>query len=112
MMIKMPRHERNVDVAALADGLAVVHGLKHGQTARVLLHLPCQRVEITRALVAAQRLPRGQRLARGGNRGIHIVDVALRTSARVSPVEGSLVVLYSPLAGLTHAPPMNSSKRR
>ena len=36
----------------------------------------------------------------------------LATSASVSPVEGSLVVWYSPLAGFTHAPPMNSSNRR
>ena len=32
VVVEMPRHQRNVDVAALADGLAVVHGFQNGQS--------------------------------------------------------------------------------
>ena len=77
MMIEVPRDQGNVDVAALADGLAVVHRLEHREPARMLLHLPRQRIQISRALMAAQSLPSGQSLARGFHRGFHIVGVAL-----------------------------------
>ncbi len=73
----MARDERNIDVAALADGLAVVHRLEHREPARVLLHLPGESVEIARALVAAQRLPCGKSFARGGDGGFHVVGIAL-----------------------------------
>ena len=77
MMIEMPRDERNVDVAALADRLAIVHRLENCQTPRVLLHLAGERIEIARALMAAQRLPCRKSLARRCHRGVHIGRVAL-----------------------------------
>ena len=40
MVIKMPRHQRNVDVPALADRLAEGHRLQHRQASRMFLHLP------------------------------------------------------------------------
>ena len=73
----MPRDKGNVDVAALADGLAVVHRLQNRETARVLLHLPRQSIQIARALMAAQRLPCRKSLARRGDGGFHVVIVAL-----------------------------------
>jgi hypothetical protein len=33
VIVEMPRDQRNVDVAALADRLAVVHGFQHGEQA-------------------------------------------------------------------------------
>jgi hypothetical protein len=65
MMIKMPRHERNVDVACLADALAVVECLQHRKPPRVLLHLPRQGIKILRALMPGERLPRRQGLGSG-----------------------------------------------
>ncbi len=46
VVIKMARDERNIDVAAFANRLAVVHSLEDGEPARMLLHLPRQRIEI------------------------------------------------------------------
>ena len=77
MMVEMPRHQWNVDIAALADGLAVVHRLEHRKAARVLLHLPGESIKIARPLVAVQRLPAGKGFACGGHRGFHVVGVAL-----------------------------------
>ena len=77
VVIEMARDEGNIDVAALADGLAVVHGFENGETAGMFLHLARESIEIAGALVAAERLPGGQRLARGGDGGVHVGDVAL-----------------------------------
>ena len=77
VVIKVPRDERNVDVAALADGLAVVHRFENGKTARMFLHLASESIEIPRALVAAERLPCGKSLARRGDGGFNVGGVAL-----------------------------------
>ena len=50
-MIEVPRDERNVDVARLANRLAVVHALEHGEQPRVLLNAARERVEVPRARV-------------------------------------------------------------
>ena len=76
VVIEMAGDKRNVDVAALANGLAVVHGFEHGEAARMLLHLAGQRVEIASAFVAAESLPCGQSFASGGDGGVDVVDVA------------------------------------
>ena len=78
MMIKMPRHKRDIDVPALADRLAVVHRLKDRKTPRVLLHLPCECIQEARAFVSAQRLPSGLRLPRGGDCCVHVLNISLR----------------------------------
>ena len=75
VMIEMPRDQRHVDVAGFADRLAIVDGFEHAEKPFAFLHMPRERVEMTRPFVARQRRPRGQRLARGGNGG---VDVGLR----------------------------------
>ena len=72
----MTGDQRDVDVAALADGLAVVHGFKDGEAARVLLHQTGEGVEIAGALVATQCLPRREGSARGFDGGVHVIDVA------------------------------------
>ena len=70
----MARHQRNIDVAGFADGLAVIERFQHGEQARVFLDLPRQRIEIARATVAAKRGPAGERGVGRLHRG---VDVAL-----------------------------------
>jgi hypothetical protein len=94
MVIEVPHRERDVDVARLADGLAVVQGLQHREQACMLLQAARQRVQHARAPMAAQRLPGGQR--RGG--GLHrLVDLRgaglrhLRQFAAARRVQGGEV---------------------
>src|SRR6185437_3483323 len=68
----------DINVAALADGLAVIHGFEHGEAARMLLHLTRQRIEIARALMSAERLPCGKGFARGCNRSIDVSSSGVR----------------------------------
>jgi hypothetical protein len=56
VVVEVAGDQRDVDVARLADRLAVVERLQHGEQAGVLLHLARERVEVARAAVAAQRL--------------------------------------------------------
>ena len=67
VVIEVTRDQGNVNVAALADGLTGVQGFKKAETARVLLDLTGERIEIARPLVAGERLPRGQSFARRGD---------------------------------------------
>ena len=50
-------HQRDVDVAALADGLAVVDGLEHRQLAGPLLHEAGEPIQVLAAVAAAQSGP-------------------------------------------------------
>ena len=88
MVIEMPRHERNIDVARLANRLAVVERLQHSKPPRVLLHLPRQRIEIPRPLMPRQRLPTGQRRPRRLHRAIDLRRIGASTVASTSPVAG------------------------
>src|ERR1700690_2158455 len=95
MVIKVARHKGNIDVAAFADGLAVVHGLEHGEAARVLLHQARKRIEISRALMATECLPGRKCLARGCDGSVHIVDIALGDfgeSFAVGGIAGGLIL--------------------
>ena len=78
MVVEVAGDERDVDVAGLADGLAVVHGLEHGEAARVLLDLAREGVEIAGALVAGERLPAGKGSAGGFDGAVDIGGVGLR----------------------------------
>ena len=72
-MVEVARHQRHVDVARLADRLAVVERLQHGEEARVLLHEARERVEHLRALEAGLRAPlRRTRLAAAVDRSVDI----------------------------------------
>ena len=57
MIVKMPGHQRDIDVAALANRLSVVHGFQHGQAPGVFLYLPRQSVHITCPRVRSDGLP-------------------------------------------------------
>ncbi len=74
-MVEVARHERHVDVARLADRLAVVERLQHGQEALALLHEAGEGVEVARPDVAGRRRParEGARRCRHG-----CVDVGRR----------------------------------
>ena len=64
VVVEVARDEGDVDVARLADRLAVVDGFEHRQEARMLLHLARQRVEEGRALVPGPVRPALERRAR------------------------------------------------
>ncbi len=77
MVIKVARDEGNVDIAALADGLAVVHRLENSETAGMFLDLTGESIEVASAFVTGERLPRRQSFARGGDRSFDVGGVAL-----------------------------------
>src|SRR2546426_12027492 len=78
VMGQVTGHERDVEIARLANRLAVVEALEHRQQPGMLLHRTRERVEVTRTGVARQRGPGGKRLARRGNGSIHIRLTRLR----------------------------------
>ena len=68
MMIKMANHQRDVNVAAFADGFAVVQRLEHRKEPGMLLDLAGDGIQKPRPLRATQGLPRRQSLV-GGSHG-------------------------------------------
>ena len=94
MVIEVARYQRNVDVARLADGLAIVHRLQHRQEAFALLDDAGNGVEVLRALMAREFRPCSKTLARRLHRSIHIGRRSLRDSGkhlaigRIGDVEG------------------------
>ncbi len=83
VVVEMPRDQRDVDIAAFADRLAVVQRLQHREQARVLLHQPRQGIEVPRPARARPGLrPFRLRRAGGGDGG---VDVRLRGLATRAP---------------------------
>src|SRR5580704_18549204 len=53
----MARHEWNVDVAAFADRLAIVHRFQNGKKAGMFLHQACEGIQITRTDMWSERAP-------------------------------------------------------
>src|SRR6266699_172385 len=72
MMIKMPRYQRNIDIAAFTNGLAVVQCFENREPARMFLHLPGQCIEIAGTRVRSERLPCWQSTPCSFHRAIHI----------------------------------------
>ena len=54
MVVEMAGDQRDIDIAAFADRLAVVHGLEHGEQAGMLLDGAGDGIEIFAALIAGQ----------------------------------------------------------
>ena len=95
MVIEVPRHQRNVDVAALADRLAVVHRLQHGEEPLAFLHVPRQRIEMPRPRLARQRRPGGKRRPRRRHRRVG-VGLAAECDAAEQRAVGRVVHLELP----------------
>ena len=101
VVVEVARDQRDVDVARLADRLAVVDRLQHGEQARVLLDLARQRVEIARADVSRRlRSSRGRRRARRARRHPRRRRVACATSISGWPLAGLTLSKYSPPRGI------------
>ena len=77
VMIKMPGHQRDIDIARFADRLAIIQRLEHGQRPAVFLHQPRQPIENARPAMPRQGGPVRLRAARRGNRQIEIGFAAL-----------------------------------
>ena len=60
VVVEVAGDEGDIDVAGLADGLAVVDGFEDGELAGVLLYLAGEGVKVTGALVAGECLPAGE----------------------------------------------------
>src|SRR5581483_6599423 len=85
VIVEMPGHQRDVNVPALANGLAIVHRFEHRQQSRMLLHKACQRVQITGARMSARCTPFRRRNLRSLNGSVDVSSSALRdTRQRVS----------------------------
>ena len=78
MMVEMAGDEGNVDVAGLADRLAVVDRLQNRQKTLALLHVAGERIEMLRAFEARERRPFGLSLASRRDRGVDVLRSALR----------------------------------
>jgi len=78
MVVEMAGDERNVDVAALADRLAVVQRFQHGEQPAVALHQAGERVEIAGAAMTGERRPCRLRPGGGLHRGIDVGGIGLR----------------------------------
>src|SRR6266849_9351434 len=91
MMIEMPRHQRNVDIAALADRLSIVHRLEDREKPGVLLNLSRNRIQVASPSMGCESLPLWRRCPRGLNGCIHIGGRSLggrRQLLSVGGVEG------------------------
>ena len=86
VMIEMPRDQRNVDVAALANRLAIVHRLQHREQPRMLLHQPRQRIQIARPRMRSERLPRWRRRPRRFHRCVDVRRGSLRHRRQPLPI--------------------------
>src|SRR6185437_6998269 len=79
VVIKVPGDQRDIDVAALPDRLAVVEAFEHREKPRMLLHLAGDGIEIFAALKARERRPALERRARRLDR---LVDIGRSAAAQ------------------------------
>jgi hypothetical protein len=110
VVVEMPLCEGDVDVARLADRLAVVEGFQDGEEAGVLLQEPGQRVEVFRARSWPESFAHfgKARVAAATAASTSSDAVPWVTSASTSPVAGFFVAKVSP--GLVNAPSMKCPK--
>ncbi len=72
-MIEMAGDQRNVDVAQLADRLAVVDRFQNRQKALTLLHMARERIDMLRPLEPGERRPFRLSLPRRGDGGVDVL---------------------------------------
>ena len=80
MMIEMPGHQRDIQIACLTDRFAIVEGLQHSKQASMALHHTCQRIKMPRPCLAAHSSPGCLRLCR---RLDGIVQILNRSERRI-----------------------------
>ena len=97
--------KRHVQVARLAYRLAVVQRLENREQPTVLLDLTRERVQVAGAHMPRCLTPRGESLARGADRGVHVFRTTL---ARVR--EGGAVGRVEHRERLRRGPPLTADE--
>ena len=72
VVIKMSRHQRDINVAALANRLSIVNRFEHRKPPRMFLYLSGNRVQIARPRMRRQSLPHRQSYACRPHRRINV----------------------------------------
>src|ERR1017187_7422388 len=72
MVVEVPRHERDIDVATLTNRFAIVHGFKDCEEPGVLLHQSRQSVEIASPSMRSEGSPLWRCSARRANGSIDV----------------------------------------
>src|SRR5450631_1512049 len=88
VVVEVPRHERDVDVAALANRLAIVHGFKDREEPGVLLHQSRQSVEIASPSMRSEGSPLWRCSARRANGSIDVSGPALGDRGQFLAIRG------------------------
>ena len=81
VVVEVANHEGDIGVASLADGLAIVHCLQHGDEPGVLLQAARDRIEVARAHVARRLGEALEGLARSGDGAVDVLVRALHRLA-------------------------------
>ena len=100
----MAHGERDVGVAGLPNGLAVVQGLEDGEEAGVLLYVPRNRVQMPRPLVGRRLAPRRQRAFGRVHRQVHVFRLGLHVVGEVLAGGGGEGGFEATPGGLLEAP--------
>src|SRR5262249_26013476 len=72
VIVKMAPDQRDINIAALANRLAIVHRFQHCQPSRMLLYLPGHRIEVASSHMRGERLPTRQRSARAAHSSVNV----------------------------------------
>ena len=100
MVVEMPSDQRNINVAAFANGLSVVHCFEHRETPRMLLHLARQGIEVPGAPMRSESLPDSQRATRRFHRGVYVREGSLRNTRKLISRGGICCVEVLPGGGV------------
>ena len=72
MIVEVTSDERNIQVARLANGFAVIQRLQHRQQTRVLLNMPRNGIHIASAYMSRRLAPGLKGCTGGSDSSIHI----------------------------------------
>ena len=90
VMVEMPLGQGDIDIAGLADRLAIVEGFQHREQAGVFLEQAGKGIKVFGACVAREPCPFRESLGCGGDRGVHIGGRALGDLGQLCPRGGVL----------------------
>ena len=88
MIIEMPRDQRNINIAALTDGLAIIHRLENREQPRMFLYQPRNRVQVTRTRMRSERLPSWRCRPRCLDSSVNVSRRALRYRGQFFSIRG------------------------
>jgi hypothetical protein len=77
VIVEMALGERDVDIPAFADRLAIVEAFQHGEQAGMLLQEPGERIEVSGAVMAGEPGPFRESAGGGSDRKVDVLRTAL-----------------------------------